>query len=661
MSFLNPIAALIAAGITVPLLVALYFLKLKRRPLTVPSTLLWRKAIQDLQVNSPFQRLRKSLLLLLQLLILAALLFALARPTTRTTARPGQKVAILIDHSASMNATPGSGSGGDTRLERAKAKALELIGALDGGEAMVLSFAQSVKMVQQSTADAPLLRDAVRSIQPTDELSNLGPALRLIEPFALAGGDAESADSRMKVYVLSDGNVHQAERDQLSLKAAELTYVKIGTEAPADNVAIISFAARRDADQPHVVRVFARLANYGRESVETTATLSLDGSPARAVQKTIPAGQVSPLQLEFPLPGAALVKLELDARDALATDNTAQLVLAPSRRLSVLLVTDGNWLLHNAVQSAGVRRLVTMTPQRYEQQDPASLARGGWDTTGASGTSGVSGTSGGGEGFDVIVFDAYAPQAVPPVDSLSFGSVPPIEGFVLHPAKQGDPEAQLILDWDRSDPLMRYVVLDDVVIVRPGRLQVPLEGKVLATGVSGPAIASVRRGGQMHVAVSFDILSSFWWKSLSFPVFTSNVMEVLGLDGLSDDAGIMYATGQVAAVPASEWGEVTYRGPVTMTRPVRDGEVVLEPFSRVGLYSTTSDAVSEPWNRLAVNLLDARESDLRVADTLALGTVDVTGQAVAASVRKEVWRWFAWAALGVLMVEWMVYTRRMHL
>ncbi len=41
---------------------------LKREPLEVPSTYLWHKSIEDLHVNSIWQRLRRSLLLLLQLL-----------------------------------------------------------------------------------------------------------------------------------------------------------------------------------------------------------------------------------------------------------------------------------------------------------------------------------------------------------------------------------------------------------------------------------------------------------------------------------------------------------------------------------------------------------------------------------------------------------------
>src|SRR6185436_10321878 len=58
-----------------PLILLLYFLRLKRKPLQVPSTFLWRKSIEDLHVNSLFQWLRDNVLLLLQVLAVLALIY----------------------------------------------------------------------------------------------------------------------------------------------------------------------------------------------------------------------------------------------------------------------------------------------------------------------------------------------------------------------------------------------------------------------------------------------------------------------------------------------------------------------------------------------------------------------------------------------------------
>ena len=460
MGFISPITALIAAGVAVPLLVSLYFLKLRRRQVMISSTLLWKKAVQDLQVNSPFQRLRKSLLLLLQLLILCALLFALARPTMQSTAAPGQRVVILIDQSASMNTTDVS----PTRLDEAKKAALELIDNLDAGGAagdgtdpagvagmggaMVVSFAQNAKVMQSMTGDPSLLRDAVRQIKPTDEVSRLSPALRLIEPFALQSGNSES--DRLVVYVISDGRV-EGEGQPLSLAGAELRYIPIGGgasgsagAADTDNVGIVSFSARRDLDKPEIVQVFARIANYGSETVKTNLTLRLDGQVTRVQSVTLqPAGALvsgadngaegepdtdstnsanyeTSVQFDFVLPGSALVQISHDYEDQLPVDDEVRLTLAPSRRLRVLLVTNGNAFLEHGIKSAGVRQLAYMTPEKYEDQDPDSLRRGGWEATGATGLAG--------EGFDVIVFDGYSPTTVPRVDSLYFAATPAYRG-----------------------------------------------------------------------------------------------------------------------------------------------------------------------------------------------------------------------------------------
>src|SRR5437764_13039259 len=127
--FLSPVTAAIAAAIAVPLLLILYFLKLRRREMPVSSTFLWKKAVQDLQVNAPFQRLRKNLLLFLQLLLLLMLLLALSRPVSNFTPGAGKLSVVLIDRSASMSAA--DEAGGKTRLDEAKRRAKQLVPSLE--------------------------------------------------------------------------------------------------------------------------------------------------------------------------------------------------------------------------------------------------------------------------------------------------------------------------------------------------------------------------------------------------------------------------------------------------------------------------------------------------------------------------------------------------
>ncbi|MGA2442491.1 MAG: VWA domain-containing protein, partial [Tepidisphaeraceae bacterium] len=261
--FLNAWTGAIAASIVVPSLLLLYFLKLRRREMPVPSTLLWRKSVQDLQVNSPFQRLRKNLLLFLQLLVLAALLLALARPILNYTPGAGPRTIILIDRSASMSAD--DVPHGRTRLNEAKRQADELVGTLGRhGAAMVIAFDDWAETLTSFTSDTRVLKNVIDSIQPTDRRSKLQAAYQLADAqAAFSAGDSQAFRGAPDVYLFSDGRV--LDGDKVSVQG-NLHYERIGTET-AGNIAVVAMSAKRDYQQPTEVQVFARLANFGPEPV----------------------------------------------------------------------------------------------------------------------------------------------------------------------------------------------------------------------------------------------------------------------------------------------------------------------------------------------------------------------------------------------------------
>src|SRR3982750_2368695 len=101
-----------------PAIFALYFLKLRRQPLEVPSTYLWKKTIEDMHVNSLWQRLRQNLLLFLQLLLVALAMLALMGPGWQGTKLEGDRFIFLVDNSASMSATDEKDA--KNRLDEAK-------------------------------------------------------------------------------------------------------------------------------------------------------------------------------------------------------------------------------------------------------------------------------------------------------------------------------------------------------------------------------------------------------------------------------------------------------------------------------------------------------------------------------------------------------------
>jgi hypothetical protein len=80
----------------------------------------------------------------------------------------------------------------------------------------------------------------------------------------------------------------------------------------------------------------------------------------------------------------------------------------------------------------------------------------------------------------------------------------------------------------------------------------------------------------------------------------------------------------------------------------------------LGVYQVREDESSQVRQQFAVNLFDGRESDLTPAEKLNLGYEEVAATRDLLPQRRELWRWLVLAALGVVLLEWYVYHRRVY-
>ena len=156
MPFVAPLALL--GLVFVPLVVAMYMLKLRRDEAVVPSTLLWQRLLSDVEANAPWQRLRRSLLLLLQLLLVAILAILAARPFLERPAGLAGDLVVVIDTRASMGATDVA----PNRLEAAKDAVVDALRDLPGGgRVSVIAAAGSARVVANGTTDLGRVRQAI--------------------------------------------------------------------------------------------------------------------------------------------------------------------------------------------------------------------------------------------------------------------------------------------------------------------------------------------------------------------------------------------------------------------------------------------------------------------------------------------------------------------
>ncbi len=267
-----------------PAIILLYFLKLKRRPIEVPSTYLWHKSTEDLHVNSIWQRLRRNLLLFLQLLIIALAVAALLRPSWQGTKLIGNRFIFLVDNSASMTATDVKQTRPNmkrTRLDEAKEQVGGLIDQMRSGDvAMLISFCDSARVEQSFTDNRQQLHQALDAIQPTARTTSLLEALKLAAGLANPGRSAENfSDVRVaeampaSLYIFSDGRFGQVAG--FALGNLEAKFVPIGSP-DARNVGITAFSVRRNESKPDRLQAFARLENFGSETASVPLELFLD-------------------------------------------------------------------------------------------------------------------------------------------------------------------------------------------------------------------------------------------------------------------------------------------------------------------------------------------------------------------------------------------------
>jgi hypothetical protein len=668
-NFLTPLAGVLLAAAIIPPLVALYFLKLRRQKRTVASTLLWKRSVEDLRANAPFQRLRPNLLLFLQLLVIGLVAFALAQPQVDAGLVAGGRTVLLIDRSASMNATDVATEREPalTRLGLAKREAASRVERLFGGglfaggaEVMVIAFADRAEVRIPFSDNRAAVLEAIRAIEPTDGATRVGEALQLARAFTLSANPDEVDPASLEPPALelySDGRI--ADLGEQAIKPGEVVrYRTVGTATPR-NLAIVGVAAERSPESPDRIQVFGALANTGGEAASADLQLSVDGAVRALTPKPVEVaaleigkdpgdpprvpGREQVVFLPFAQPRDAVIEVAQLTKDDLAVDDAAALVVPPAKRLRVAMVGGSGgpgFATRSVLEGMALEGLVTLSAAEFE----ALVDSGETDR------------------HDVYVIENHVPRdgkPLPPGRYLTFGGVP-LAG--LNP--YGENENAYPRTNREDHPIFRFVTLDDLFVSKLQAIAPSRDFEVLAEASTGPMIVAHERGGVRVLHVAFDPLDSNWPFLRSFVNFVPNALEWLGSAGDAlANAGLR--PGETVSIPIPARAEsLSLRLPDGTVVPVASrgtGEFSYGPLRTVGIYEaswTEPGRDGRQSRRFAVNLLDPAESDLAAAAELPLGNDLVTGRAVTANARSSLWPWVLGLSLALVLFEWWVYQRR---
>jgi hypothetical protein len=653
-----------------PAIIALYFLKLRRQPLQVPSTYLWSRAIEDLHVNSLWQRLRQSLLLLLQLLLIALLIFTLVRPGWKGTELVGNRLIFMVDTSASMNATDVQ----PTRLDSAKKQAVALIEQMKAGDvAMVISFSNVAKVEQTFTDNRRLLRQKVELIAPTNRSSDLSEALRAASGLANPGqtgdpnnpNDIQTAEAQpATMYLLTDGGFSAVPNFRLGNLEAE--YVKVSSATPR-NVGIVAFSTDANPENPGQIQVFARVENFGVETEKAIATLYVND-----VELDSQNVEVAGRDKESQLPGAAGVKfelesiengvlrLELEIKDDLPLDNKAFTVVNMPLPAKVLFITPGNDALELALatdEAIKMAVIVTKPPKYLEEKAYLDAAV---DSS-----------------YDLIIYDQCAPKQMPNCNTLFIGRLPPGDEWKAGPKSF----PTIVRDVNQLHPLSQLLAMENVKILEATPLTGPPGSTPLMEAYVGQGddtkFSSVYmvgpRAGYEDAVLGFEIVgadekgdvfsNTDWQLRRSFPVFALNAVKYLGgvRTGLAMPSVKPGAPATLRSLTAVK--QITVRSPRSEQFVVdreAQNQFVFTRTDDLGVYDVREGSGEKVSQKVAVNIFDPRETNLEPRDKIEIGE-EIKAQTAKQVSRKELWRWLLFGAIALLIFEWYVYNRRVYL
>ncbi len=589
LSFLSPLAFRLLYAL--PLLIVPYLLRERGKRIVVPALFLYQ-GLPSSARRRLWGRLRLTPLFFLQLLILLLLVAAAAQPFIQ---RHGNKIALVLDTSASMQARTPAGEA--SLFDVAKNQAAQALATIPPGD--------TINLFTNAPFPAPVSVPAETRAQIQQDLAQVA-ATDAPDPSdeVLSAFFAQLLGERgfQQIFFFTDRPL------ATSGGTDALTVVTLG--GPQPNLGITAFRLYRSPFFPD--QIDATVVVAGSERLTGWSIGIEDQDTGKVMQsQSFTTGE----SLVFPFPHLSLAttyRTRLFLEDGLAVDNEAYAVLPALTTVPVLLVTPSPDVAKSLDQIPNLK-LDRVSPQEYS---PAKAAE-----------------------FPVALFHLTAPDELPPTNAAFI--LPP-EGNALFPLGKVATRPP-VTQWTAAHPLTSYVTFS---LLSPAYTQafLPVSWcKPVISATVGPLVLAGEREGRRYAAVGFDVLPYLGKQNLPTSILTLNL-----LSWLTDQAGqpASLKTGAALTLPGET---ASARSPAgALLTPVGNSLSL----KKQGIY-TVSENGSE--RRIAVNLSNSEES--RLGRPLHLTPIAPPAPVTPETTGQPLWPWLLVAAAILLSLEWWFFAR----
>lgn len=595
----------------IPIIILFYLLKRKYENYQVSSNLLWDLTLRDLEAVKPWQKLKKNILLILQLLIAILLIFTLTRPAIPTEGIIANHTVLVIDSSASMLTVEED----KTRFQLAKEETKTIVNSLGSKQTIsVIEMSNTPKIIIAHSSDKDALLTALESIEvrygSADEIGT----------FSLAKSIA-SSETESGIIWLSDGANSDLDSLQTTLPT-EIKFEHIQVGKIRENLSLSTFVTQEDAEQ---IRGLVRVDNNG--STAKIASLSIkdiDGNLLDTYSINVSGNDIYSIELKN-LPNSDAYQAILDVEnDGLMEDNQLWSVPYTNSEINVSIVSEeGNYFLNHALSINNIElEKMSELPLTYNQ------------TT------------------DLWIFDGVLPETLPEGNML-----------IIAPKNSQQTSNQSIEIVNAEHALLNYVSFSDVHINSYNSFSEIQGLETLVKIDDVPILLAGTYEGKRIVILTFDLQHSDFPLNTSFPILVQNIVEWLApkqsvpiiVSSPEEKISIPLTIGatdrRLLAPSGTDIGIENNSLIATVTIP-----------EEIGLYKLVENLSNEEITRyFSVGLNQAETSIIPENIVMDISSSTDEDSEIAQDGEligyKELGKFFVFLALLISFVEWVVYKR----
>ncbi len=360
MSFLYPLGLLGLIGI--PILIIIYIIKSKYTEQTVSSTYLWTLSEKFLKRKNPISKVTGIISLILQILAIALISLAIARPII-TVPDLADEYCFILDASGSMNME----TAGKTRFEAGKEKIAKIIDdSVDGSVYSLVYVGNTTNVIFERLSDKEQANLLLSETEPVYNVDDFTDALGVAQGYF-------DKNTSMQTYLVTDKAYQSHENITLiNVSASENNYAVSGVSYTLIN---------------NTLTVNGTVVSYQKDAT-LQIELYADGGTESKANGTffVKTGVKTPFQLTCKLNKFSSLRVVVANADALACDNEYIIHDVTSESAyNTLLISDAPYFLQTVLESLLNAQVDVISTKDYD----------------------------GASGYGLYIFDSYDPETLP--------------------------------------------------------------------------------------------------------------------------------------------------------------------------------------------------------------------------------------------------------